>query len=304
MPTIGTWLADQGARVDALSDGLGHTLNRAVPPRLRRIVEKMQTGRQHHYGQVAAIGFLGATILYGLIAGGHMLTLLDRTVAAAFFGIQEIRIGGEIETPESAVVDQLDIRGGSLLGFDASDARERLIALPWVKDADIRKFYPNRLDITLTERTPFALWQNDEVISIIDRTGVVIGRYKDVRFAGLPFVVGKGADSRADGFMTMVQRHPFLAERMRTAVLVSERRWDLVTKNGITVQLPENGVDEAIDRLKALQDKDDVLSREIVTIDLRLKDRIRIGLADNMAETVIKENESVIRRLAKAGGEI
>ncbi|MBZ8135196.1 cell division protein FtsQ/DivIB [Afifella sp. IM 167] len=304
MPTIGEWLADQGARIDALGASLGERVRHLVPPRLRRIMEKMQTRRQKPYGQIAAISFLGATILYGLVVGGHMATLLDRTVAAAFFGIDTIRISGNRETSELTVLETLEINGGSLIGFNAKTARKRLADLPWVKTADIRKFYPSRLDITLVERVPYALWQNDEVISLIDKDGIVITGYNDARFSGLPFIVGRGANERAPEFLAALDQHPDLARRVRSCVLVSERRWNIVTDNGITVQLPEGGVSDAFARLERLQSDDNVLAREIAVIDLRLKDRVRFGLTENVAETITKENESVIRRLAKAGGEI
>ncbi|WP_051630493.1 cell division protein FtsQ/DivIB [Afifella pfennigii] len=304
MPTIGEWLAEQGGRIDTLSASLGEHVRRIVPARLRRIVEKMQTRRQKPYGQIAAISFLGATILYGLVAGGHLGTLLDRVVTATFFGIDRIEIAGNRETPELVILERLDIAGGSLIGFDAEAARDRLTDLPWVKAAEIRKFYPNRLDIALVERVPYALWQNEEVISLIDKDGVVITAYDDVRFSGLPFLVGRGANERAPDFLAALDTHPDIARRVRSSVLVSERRWNLVTDNGITVQLPEGDVDAALDRLERLEAEDEVFAREILVIDLRLKDRVRFGLNEAMAEAIMEENESVIRRLAKAGGAI
>ena len=43
----------------------------------------------------------------------------------------------------------------------SSEARERLKANPWIADATVLKLYPGELQIGITEREAFALWQKD-----------------------------------------------------------------------------------------------------------------------------------------------
>ncbi len=50
-------------------------------------------------------------------------------------------------------------RRSSLLFLDAATARDKLKADPWISDATVQKFYPDRLQIDITERSPYALWQ-------------------------------------------------------------------------------------------------------------------------------------------------
>ena len=118
-------------------------------------------------------------------------------------------------------------------------ARESLMALPLVANAKVRKFYPNRLLIEVSERQPAAIWQNGGKLSIVSADGKVIDDMRDQRFAGLPFVVGDGANRRAGEFAALLEAAGDLRSRIRAGTLVSERRWTLKMTNNVDAKLPE-----------------------------------------------------------------
>ena len=94
--------------------------------------------------------------------------------------------------------------------------------LPWVERATVRKFYPSTLAIEITERKPFALWQHDGEVLVMDRNGVGIVPLDDLRFAKLPFMVGGGANETAKPFLADLLTQPDIAGQMHDAVLVGE----------------------------------------------------------------------------------
>ena len=71
---------------------------------------------------------------------------------------------------------------------------------------------------------------------------------------------------------------------MRASVLVGERRWNLRLKNGLDVRLPEVEVARALERLAALDREAKLVSRDIVSIDLRLPDRVTVKLSPAAAK--------------------
>ena len=77
-----------------------------------------------------------------------------------------------------------------------------------------------------------------------------------------------------------LDRWPDLKRRVRAHIRVADRRWDIRLDNGVTVRLPERNVDDALQRLRHLDDEKDLLARDIATVDLRLSDRVTIGLTD------------------------
>ncbi len=101
------------------------------------------------------------------------------------------------------------------------------MANPWIADAAVFKLYPDRLQITITERQAFALWQQDGRVSVIATDGTVLEPFVEDRYRGLPLVVGKGAERQAKDFLAIVERYPDIRSALRASILVAERRWNL-----------------------------------------------------------------------------
>ena len=273
-----------------------------LPMRYRRAAEKLERRPGMRAGHLAAGGFLCAATLYGLIGGGHVARLTESVLVAGGIGVSRIEISGHQETPELAILEQLDLGANrSLATLNVHKARARIAELPWVGEASVRKTYPDTLHVTIKERIPYALWQHNKHIYLIDDKGGPIVTFADPRFGHLPLVVGAGANVAAPAFLAKVRAHERLASRMRAGVLVAERRWNLVMANGITVKLPEIDIAEALEQLAVLDAVDGLLSRDVTVVDLRLADRITVRLPDNTAETRKARNAAEIKRLIQSG---
>jgi cell division protein FtsQ len=282
VPTLREARLGASALVAALDHVLGVMLRPLaclLPRRLRRAAEKIEKRKAWPVGQVAAAGFLFATMLYALAVGGQIGRLGDALLVLAGLGIEDVRINGNHEASELTVLERLEL-AGSLVGFDVEQAQQRLAALPWVESAVVRKFYPGTLSVEIVERTPYALWQRDGEVFVIDRTGAEIAPLEEARFAKLPFLVGGGANQTAGGLLAELEAEPEIAAQMRAAVLVGGRRWDLHLENGVTVKLPEEGAGEALTQLVKLDREQRLLARDVVVIDLRLPDRVTVRLPE------------------------
>jgi len=228
-----------------------------------------------------ACSFLIAVIGYGLVRGEHLdsidspdHSLLGRVAPIFGYSAQTIRISGlERRTPE-AVLAAIGIEPGSpLFGFDAEQARNLLQNIDWVERAAIRLAFPNTLEIEITERQPFAIWQREGRYYLIDRTGVAMGA--DVKnYAGiLPLVTGAGAQLAAYDLFNQLASHRELAAKVKAAARVGGRRWNLYFANNVAVALPEEGVEMALEWIERADRDHGLLSRGIVSVDLRLPGR-------------------------------
>ena len=243
-------------------------------------------------GITASVLLLAATLGYGAVAGGHVAAIVDwlkdardRTANAIGFRIVAISLTGPKEVSREEILTIAGVTGrASLLFLDADAARARLLANPWIADAAVLKLYPDRLQITITERQAFALWQKDGRVSVIAADGTVLEPFVEGRYLGLPLVVGRGAQRQAKDFLATIDRYPDIRSILRASVLVAERRWNLRLSNGIDVRLPEANVEQALDRLVALDRDKKLLSRDIVAVDLRLPDRVTVRLSDAAAQ--------------------
>src|SRR3984885_13239309 len=211
-------------------------------------------------GGAGSVLMLAATLGYGAIAGQHVTAVTDwfkdaRDIAANSLGfrIAGISLTGEKEVSREEVLTTAGVTGrASLLFLDADAARTRLMANPWIADAAVLKLYPDRLQITITERLAYALWQKDGRISVIAADGTVLQPFVENRYLGLPLVVGAGAERQAKDFLTVLDRYPDIRSVLGASILVADRRWNLHLNNGIDVELPESNVGCALDRLGAL----------------------------------------------------
>ncbi len=295
MPTLSELREEEASFVVVLDRALGRLLSPLVdlvPRRLRRIAEKIERQRKRT-GLIAASGFLLVTAFYGLVVGGEIGRIGDSILVFAGFGIEDVKITGDKETSEIAILEKLE-PAGSLISFDVGAAQKRVSELPWVEHATVRKFYPGTLKVEITERKPFALWQRkDGEVLVIDKTGTGIEPLTESRFARLPFMVGGGANSDAALFLADLLSAPKIAAEMHAAVLVSGRRWDLHLENGVTVKLPEKHVREALAELVKLDDEKQLLARDVIVIDLRLPDRVTVRLPEGRSlEDVISEEKN------------
>ena len=171
----------------------------------------------------------------------------------------------------------------SLLFLDAADVRNKLKSLALVKEASVRKLYPDRLVIDVEERQPFALWQNDGEIAVISADGTAIDQMRDDRFAGLPFVVGAGANLRIGEFAGLLEASGDLRGKIRAGVLVSGRRWTLKMANGVDVKLPERVPLQAMVALVQLQRESRVLDKDVASLDFRMPGRMIARLTTDAA---------------------
>jgi cell division protein FtsQ len=245
------------------------------------------------------IAVIGGGTAAGVIHGGRGDELVARATAILGFRIADIDIKGTKEISRIDVLTNIDLgTERSLFSFDAHKARDDLSRLSWVRDVSVSKVYPDKLVITIAERTPFAVWQNGQALYVVARDGAEIGPYDD-RFAGLPLVVGKGAATRAAEMVASVNRFPELAGRFKAFIRVGDRRWNLQTRDDVVVMLPEHDEMSGLAELARLQREDAILSRAVKTIDLRLPDRLVMRLWSEAAKAHREMVENSIKR-AKA----
>ena len=290
-PAAGTMPASRRAR---MGSNLGRT---RFARSLRRWFAPMLTWQiPRGVGIALAMAFVLASAAYGIIRGGHLPQVIAElrdfrhTVASAVgFRITSVALAGQRRLTRDEILTAAGITGrSSLLFLDAAEARARLKDNPWIAEATILKLYPGRLHIEVTERDAFALWQRDGNVEVIADDGTVVERFDGQHFAKLPLVVGVGAETRAKDFLKLLDQYPVLRIQLHAAVLVAERRWNVVLKNGIAVRLPEAGLEQALETLLRLDRGNKILSRDLTAIDLRLADRVTVQLSDEAAAARIE----------------
>jgi cell division protein FtsQ len=253
-------------------------------------------------GIAASFALLLAASAFGIVKGGHAENFIgalgDTRNAAANavgFKITNVSITGRKQLSPDEVLAVGGVNGrSSLLFLNAAEVRDRLKADPWIGEATVQKLYPGKLQIDIVERAPYALWQQEGRVSVIAEDGTVLEPYVASRFVTLPLVVGKGAETRAKDFLSLLAQYPQVNAQIKAIVYVGERRWNLRLTNGLDIRLPEFNVEKALATLTKLDREDNLFSRDITAVDMRLPDRLTVRLSEDAAkarEDLIKDRK-------------
>jgi cell division protein FtsQ len=210
--------------------------------------------------------------------------------------VTNIEVDGRAMTAKGAILRAVGAgRGTPILAVSPSAAKAQLEALPWVRSAAVERQLPDTIHITIAERTPFALWQRQGKLALIDRDGTFITDEHLDRFPGLLVLVGEEAPQHAAALLELVGSEPTIAKRVAAAVRIGGRRWKLHLDNGIDVELPEENPAGAWKQLAELERKSQVLERNVQVVDMRLPDRLVVRVVPEPAKDAPKKGRPVAK---------
>ncbi|MEO8883206.1 MAG: cell division protein FtsQ/DivIB [Devosia sp.] len=215
---------------------------------------------------------------------GTLYVLGETQLAHSQFGIAKISMSGQGLTSDHDILAALALTPQtSMLNFDADAARTAVEQLPAVAEATVRKVYPNHLYVAVTERVPVARWRVDGTTYVIDGTGAKIaGDGND--YPALPLVVGDAAGDDAMVMIRAMDQYPALKQGLVALSRIADRRWDMIYNSGLRVQLPEQGVAQALGQLTTLQNQFQLLQRDVVAVDLRVPGVVAVKPSDDAAK--------------------
>ncbi|HRW29768.1 MAG: FtsQ-type POTRA domain-containing protein [Alphaproteobacteria bacterium] len=210
---------------------------------------------------------------------------VQKTLVSAGLVVDVVKVAGEKYISEKQVLDAANITiGDALLTQDIDAVIERIEQLKWIKKATVRREFSGEILIRVYEHQPAALWQVDNKLWVVSDEGVQIDDENLENFAQLPMISGVGAEKVLGELITAVSSNADLFDRVETATWVGGRRWDLFLKNGIKIMLPEHGLAEAWQNLSEFEKQEQLLARNILAVDFRIKDKTVVRLTPEEAE--------------------
>jgi len=134
---------------------------------------------------------LSTVILVGAVLGAAGIGLYKWLSHSDFFQITSISIQGTRKLAKATVLELsgIDIHS-NLLAVDQDEIEARLAACGWIKKAEVRRQWPDRLQITIYERQAEALVYGEQGWYFVDREGVVFAEVEPDDGLDFPVITG------------------------------------------------------------------------------------------------------------------
>lgn len=228
-----------------------------------------------------------------------------QAVGRAGFQVKKVEVVGADRIDRLKVYDiALAQKDRSMAAVDIEDLRHDLMRYGWIKDARVSRRLPDTLVVDIVERTPAAIWQHNNRLSLIDEQGVVLEPVTVATMPDLPLVIGPKANQRSQDLDRLLAEASSLKELLAGATWVGDRRWDLRFRSGETLSLPEGEADAklALAKFAHMDGANRLLGRGILRFDMRDPNRfvLRLPHEGQVAPAKLDEARAAVDAVAVA----
>ena len=149
---------------------------------------------------------------------------------------------------------------------------ERLLNTPGVRESAVRRMPNGNLAVRIKLYRAVAGWTDGTYYYPLSADGTVVNNPSEEKKTGVVMFRGPVPNDISQ----ITKSATNLIGDLDYIEWIDDRRWNIVTTNDITVMLPEENPDAAIASLIVLNDKHNILSKNIKTIDMRDSARILV----------------------------
>ncbi len=179
----------------------------------------------------------------------------------------------------------------SSFDLDLGKMHETVVAMNAVKTAQVRVRQGNVLQIEVEERVPAVLRRGDRGLELLDQSGALVGPAKSrSKHVMLPVIAGEGAHDAVPEALDLYKVTGPLRVRLRGFERMGARRWDVVLDQGQRIMLPEDNPVRALERTIAMDQAIQMLSRDLIVVDLRLPRRPTIRMGQDATQAMWAAN--------------
>lgn len=148
----------------------------------------------------------------------------------------------------------------------------RLLTTPGVRESAVRRLPNGNLSVKIRLYRAVAAWTDGTYYYPLSADGTIVQQPTEEKSPGT--VIFRGHVPNDINNITKAANN--LIGDLNYLEFVDNRRWNIITNDGITVMLPEENPDAAIASLVVLNNKHKILHKNIQTIDMRDTTRILV----------------------------
>jgi cell division protein FtsQ len=149
---------------------------------------------------------------------------------------------------------------------------ERLLQLPGVRESAVRRLPNGNLSVQLHLYRAVARWTDGIYYYPLSADGTVVKKPSEENTPGTVLFRGPVPNDISD----ITKAATNIIDNLEYLEWIDNRRWNIITKHGITVMLPEDDPIAAIGTLVTMDKNNNILSKNIKILDMRDTARILV----------------------------
>jgi len=186
-------------------------------------------------------------VVAGLVLGAILVNWMMRLPV---FALRAIHVEGEVtRNSVSTIRANAGPRlAGNLLTLDLAVGKQAFESVPWVRQAVVRRIWPDRLAVRLEEHRAAALWGDDRLVNTYGE--VFEANLGDVEDDELVTLRGPEGSARAmlTLYLQLVPLFETIEGRIDTLSLSGRGSWRVELDSGAEVELGRGNADEVLAR--------------------------------------------------------
>lgn len=219
-------------------------------------------------------------VLFVFIASGLASGLWIYYAGVNIFPIREIIFTGSKHITDSELRALAGVKpGDSLFALSAKAVSGRLASSSWIKAVSIRKGYPDKVLMRVTEASPFAILQMRGSSFLVDENGITLDRINDtVPF--LPVIVADPSKNRENfagalNLARIVKEKGIAAERGRVEIIADKGPEDTaITIDNLVIKVGSGEYKQKLERFFDIEKEIEKRAMAVDYIDLRFENKV------------------------------
>ena len=207
------------------------------------------------------------------------------------FEIKHIKVIDSQQSKETDIREKISNLSDNLLLLDKQILQNEIEQVPWVKRANIKKIFPNKIQVQVIENDPYAIFLNEGVPFLIDLDGTIITQISDQSIdTSMIQILGEKANENLESLIKSINIHfPELLNDIKSLEYIELRRWNMKLRRDLKIKFPDEKIDQSIINLKRLFVEQNVTESNIIEIDLRIHGRASVKVLEGKLKFGVDE---------------
>jgi cell division protein FtsQ len=230
---------------------------------------------------IAAAKYFGFVVLPVVLVMALIYMLSG--VVKSVFKVRDVVITGnehlsdeELKTMAGLGTDE------NLLLLSGRKISLKMMESPWMLSVAVRKEFPDKLLINISEAEPFALLDMKGKLFIVDDRGAMLEELRDMAVPFLPVISSdpyreKGAFMEAIGLAKAIKNTGLLSGKDHIEIISHKPQEMSVNVDGVVVKVGEGEYEEKLARLADIEEEIKDRNISVDYIDLRFANRVLVS---------------------------